>query len=202
MASTRTPVDWEAMEADWRAGIKSVLQLSKEHGVSRAAILKHWGKLGVERDLAAKIHAKAEALVTQAAVTESVTPATRATETAIVQANAEMQAATILAHRSDIRRSRSLAMSMLSELEAQTGEAVLFEQLGELLRREDDKGVDRLNDLYRKVISLPGRVDSMKKLSDTLKTLIGLEREAFGIEGGSGGGGDDANVTRVELVAL
>lgn len=35
-------VDWAAMEADWRAGIKSVLQLSDEHKVSRAGIIKHW----------------------------------------------------------------------------------------------------------------------------------------------------------------
>lgn len=59
----RQAIDWEAMEADWRAGFKSVLQLSKEYGVSRAAILKHWDKEGVERDLSAKINAKSDALV-------------------------------------------------------------------------------------------------------------------------------------------
>jgi glycerate-2-kinase len=30
---------------------------------------------------------------------------------------------------------------------------------------------------------MPSRVDVMKKLSDTLKTLIALERQAFGIDG-------------------
>ena len=38
-----------------------------------------------------------------------------------------------------------------------------------------------LNDIYAKIISLPGRVKAMKDLSDTLKTLVGLEREAFGL---------------------
>ncbi|MDI5448940.1 hypothetical protein MJL27_27140, partial [Salmonella enterica subsp. enterica serovar Anatum] len=42
----------------------------------------------------------------------------------------------------------------------------------------DDKGRDRLNETYQKVISLPSRVKSLKDLSDSLKTLIGLEREA------------------------
>ncbi|HHD7578734.1 TPA: hypothetical protein ACOVI3_002944, partial [Escherichia coli] len=46
----------------------------------------------------------------------------------------------------------------------------------------DDKGRDRLNEIYQKVISLPSRVKSMKDLSDSLKTLIGLEREAYSIE--------------------
>lgn len=36
----RKSVDWEAMEPHWKAGIVSVLQLSKEYGVSRAAIIK------------------------------------------------------------------------------------------------------------------------------------------------------------------
>ncbi|MGQ7090747.1 hypothetical protein ACUOBA_18165, partial [Escherichia coli] len=39
-----------------------------------------------------------------------------------------------------------------------------------------------LNEIYQKVISLPSRVKSMKDLSDSLKTLIGLEREAYSIE--------------------
>jgi len=55
----RKIVDWEAMRPDWMAGVKSVLQLSEEYGVSRAAILKHWGKEGLERDLAGNIKAKA-----------------------------------------------------------------------------------------------------------------------------------------------
>jgi hypothetical protein len=46
-------IDWEEMEPDWRAGIISKKQLSKQYGVSRAAIDKHWAKLGIERDLAA-----------------------------------------------------------------------------------------------------------------------------------------------------
>jgi hypothetical protein len=32
------------------------------------------------------------------------------------------------------------------------------------------------------VIGLPGRVNVVKKLSDALKTVIRLEREAFGIQ--------------------
>jgi len=50
-----------------------------------------------------------------------------------------------------------------------------------LMRSEDDKGVDKLNDLYRKVIATPQRIDSLKKLAETLKHLIYLEREAFDI---------------------
>ncbi|EDT2653802.1 hypothetical protein Y608_004945, partial [Salmonella enterica subsp. enterica] len=56
-----------------------------------------------------------------------------------------------------------------------------LEQLGDIMFAPDDKGRDRLNETYQKVISLPSRVKSLKDLSDSLKTLIGLEREAWSI---------------------
>lgn len=54
----KNAIDWDAMEPDWRAGIKSKKELSEEHGVSRAAIDKHLAELGIERDLTAKIAEK------------------------------------------------------------------------------------------------------------------------------------------------
>lgn len=178
----RAPIDWEPIEADWRAGIKSKQQISIEFGVSRAAMDKRFAKLGIARDLAEKIQAKADALVTQAAVAGQVTPATAATEQAIVDANAQAVAGVRMAHRSDILRFRTLALSLLEELEAETGNIELFEELGEMLRSEDKAGQDKRNDLYRKVISSAGRIDSMKKLAETLRILVGLEREAYGIQ--------------------
>jgi hypothetical protein len=173
--------DWEAIEADWRAGVKTKQQMSIEHGVSRAAMDKRFAKLGIERDLRGKIQAKAEALVTQAEVTAQVTGATTATEAAIIEVNATVLAGVRLAHRTDIARFRRLCLAMLEELEAETAGGELFQQLGEMLRQEDDNGQDRRNDVYRKVISSASRIDSLKKLSETLKHLIGLEREAYGI---------------------
>jgi hypothetical protein len=99
----------------------------------------------------------------------------------IVEANAEVIANIRLSHRRDISRSRSLVIDLLAELEHETGKLDLFEELGDLLRNEDDKGRDKLNDLYKKVISSASRVSSMKALAETMKTLIGLEREAYGI---------------------
>ena len=77
-------------------------------------------------------------------------------------------------------------MSLLSELEQQTGpEAVaLLENLGELMRSPDDKGADKLNDLYQKIISLPGRSKTLKDLTESLRILVTLERQAYGIEAG------------------
>lgn len=188
----RKTVDWEAMRPDWIAGIKSVLQLSEEYDVSRAAILKHWKAAGVERDLAAKIKAKADALVTRSLVTPEVTSKSTVTETQVVEANALNIASIQIAERKDVSKARTIAMSLLEELEHQINNKELYEELGEMLRAEDKSGNDKANDIYQKVISFAGRTDSMKKLGDTLKTLIDLERRVYKIDDvGSEGGVED-----------
>ena len=174
-------VDWSAMEPEWRAGIVTKKHLSEKYGVSRAAIDKHWDKLGIDRDLTARIRQKAEALVTQQAVTQEVAQSNRVTEERIVEANAQMQADVILAHRRDLQRYKKLCLDMLAELESETKDPELFEELGILLRSEDKNGQDKLNDAYHKAISLPGRIDGVKKLAEVLKTMVALERQAFGI---------------------
>jgi hypothetical protein len=54
----KVPIDWELIEKDWRAGIKTKLQMSQEYAVSRAAMDKHFDKRGITRDLKEKIRLK------------------------------------------------------------------------------------------------------------------------------------------------
>jgi hypothetical protein len=180
-------IDYERIEPEWRAGIKSPAQLASEYtvatgiSVSHAAIIKHFKKLGVPRDLAAKVKAKADSMVMESMVTGKVSTVTTKRDAELIDHSATIVANVQISHRQDASRARTLAMSLLAELEAETGNIELFEQLGEMLRSDDEKGQDKRNDLYQKVISGAGRIDSMKKLADTLKTLIGLEREAYGL---------------------
>jgi hypothetical protein len=174
--------DWERIEADYRAGILSLREIAAAHpGSNHVAIARKAKASGWTRDLSAKIKAKADELVTKRTVTADVTAKDPVSEREIIDSGAEAIARIRLAHRTDISRSRALAMSLLAELESVTGSIDLFQQLGEMLRSPDDKGIDKLNDLYMKVVSMSGRVSNMKQLSDTLKTLIGLEREAYGL---------------------
>lgn len=190
VAGSRSKVDYDRIERGWRAGILSPRQLAaayeEETGqkVSHAAIIKHFTKLGIPRNLAEKIKAKSDAMVTQAMVTEQVTPVTIKRDKDIIEDAATQLTNIRLGQRKDIQRSRKIAMSLFDELEHQVGieNVENLEKLGELLRSDDDKGRDALNDLYMKIISMPGRVKSMKDLSDTLKTLIALERQAFGLD--------------------
>lgn len=204
MAQTeKTAPDWERIEADYRAGVLSVREIAASQGITHGAINKRAKRDGWERDLSARIQAKADALVSKEAVSTAVSTERAATDKLIVEANAEAIARVRLSHRSDISRSRRLAMALLEELEVATGNIELFQELGDFLRGDDDKGDDKRNAVYQRVISSVGRIDSMKKLSDTLKTLVGLEREAYGI---AAAGEDDPNkpaaYTKVERVIV
>lgn len=187
-------VDYARIEPGWRAGILSPMQLAAEYTeatgikVSHTAIIKHFKKLGVPRDLRQKIQAKADAMVAQAKVTGKVSAETTKADAEIIEANATEMASVKLAHCRDIGRGRALVMSLLGELEAQTADPELFERLGELMTSpgEEDgdaarKRMDRLQQAFQAALSLSGRADTLKKLSDSLRIMVDKEREAFGI---------------------
>jgi hypothetical protein len=180
-------IHWDAMEPEWMAGIVSKKELGRRYGVSRPAIEKHWAKAGVKRDLIAKIQAKADALVAQQAVALSAArraaPARRIMEREIVDANGTLQASIRTGHRTLIARSLVMCQSLLQELESQCLDTVRFTQLGELMRKPEESG-DKLNELYKKIISTPGRFDTAKKLVETVKSVVAMKREAYGFDVG------------------
>ena len=178
--------DWEAIESAYRAGLMSIREIASQHGITHGAINKRAKRDGWERDLKAKIKAKADALVSKREVSKQVSTEAATNERILIEANAEVIANVRMEHRGDIRRARNIASSLFGELEAQCADVGALEQLGDLMLSPDDKGQDKLNEIYHKVISMPGRVKSMKDLSDTLKTLIGLERQAYDIDGPTG----------------
>jgi hypothetical protein len=183
-APSAKPADWERIELDYRAGIKTLRQIADEHGITHGAINKRAKRDGWERDLGAKIQAKADALVSRDAVSSQVSTDTKIREKAVIDANAHAVADIRLAHRRDIHRARRVTNSLLDELEKQTDPdtLILLEELGEMLRRPDDSGQDKLNDLYMKVISLSERSKTMKTLAESLQKLVDMERTAFGMD--------------------
>ena len=149
-------IDYARLEPGWRAGILSPHQLAAEYteatgvAVSHTAIIKHFKKLGVTRDLTAKVKAKADSMVLESMVTGKVSVETTTADAEIINDGAAQIAYVRLSHRKDIGRARTLAMKLLGELEEEIG-------------------------------PIGFRASTMKSLADTLKTLIGLEREAFGL---------------------
>lgn len=182
MSTAKRVIDWERVESLFRAGVMSVREIAAEFGISHTAINKRAKAEDWSRDLAAKVKAKADALVSKALVSTEVSKERKVSEAMVVEVEATVQARIRISHRADIGRSRTLTMKLLEELESQTSLVPELNQLADLLHAPDKNGMDKLNELYRKVISLPGRTKTMKDLGDTLRILIGLEREAFGLK--------------------
>lgn len=181
MSSSKATPDWERIEHDYRAGVLSVREIATSRDVSHTAINKRAKRYGWERDLKEKIKAKADALVSRREVASEVSSSERKTEKAIVDSNAEAIVSVRMEHRSLIKRAHRLVSALLAELENVTDNRELFAQLGELLT-DPDADRDTLSELYHKVIALPGRSKALKEMSDTLKTVIALERQAYGID--------------------
>ena len=208
--AARKQVDYDRIEAGWRAGLLSPRQLAaaytEETGetVSHAAIIKHFSNRGVPRDLSAKIHAKADALVTAAMVTGKVTPGTKIPERRIVDEGATMVADVKLAHRHDIHRARGLNNKLMDELEQQSDPATLakLQELAAAVVAPGEKpGRDRYGELLEAVISLPERSKTLKVLAESLRIVVDMERTAFGMDkvdpGGAGPG--EGGVARIAV---
>ncbi|RUR68672.1 hypothetical protein EJP67_16545 [Variovorax guangxiensis] len=160
---TRKVVDWEAVELQYRAGIRSLKDIGSEFDVSDAAIIKRAKRDGWSRDLKAKIQAKADAKVSAAAVSAEVSARTKVAERQVVEANAQVLFDVQMAHRAGLRRLAELRDKQLGELEALPMPAADGEKAPEPL-------------------PLPVRISALKTLSEIDERLRRGQREAYGID--------------------
>ena len=182
-------IDWERVEIDYRAGIKTLRDIADEHGISHGAINKRAKRDGWVRDLTAKIQAKAAELVSKSAVSKEVSKTMRILESEIITANAVNNATIELKQRDDVTFGREVITSLIQELKEQIDNRADLEDLGEMMRNPDAYGNDKLNDQYKKVISFAGRVDNAKKLAEANKVQIELERRVYKIDTETSQGG-------------
>lgn len=185
--------DWETIEQKYRANVLPLRVIAAEDGnVTEGAIRKRAKRDGWERDLRAKIAQRAEELVRKEEVRKAGTQPKSANQKAADQHTIEVNAQAILkvrmAHRQDISRGRALALKMLAELEAVTDRPDLVQALVDALANPEEEGEAaklyrrRLQDLMNHVVELPTRVGSLKSLSETLRNLITLERQAWNLD--------------------
>lgn len=180
MAKSEKEINWSDVEIDYRAAVKPLRLIAEEHGITEGAIRKRAKRDLWTRDLQEKIRQEAQARIEN----ETANKAGKAkNERQIIQVNAEIQKDIVLTHRSDIGRARKLTMQLMEELEAVTNSQELIAQLNALLNTADEDDVmNKGAEVLKKVMSLGNRSSTLKALVDSLKSLIPLEREAFGVD--------------------
>jgi hypothetical protein len=149
------PIDWERIERDYRAGVKTLREIASEYGVSHGAINKRAKRDEWARDLAGKVARKADELVSRTALSKQASRDARVAERQIVDANARAIVEIRLSHRKDIALARETVSGLLGELASCA---------------EESKD------------SILERSRVAKTLSDALSALIDKERQAFNID--------------------
>lgn len=178
----RASVDWEAVEREYRAGLRSLRDIGAEFGCSHTAIQKRADAEGWTRDLSAKIKAAADAKVAKAEVAKEVSVETKIAERQVVEVNAAMLADKVLNQREDIRLARATVQKLWAAVDVEIDKTDELMILGDMMAAPDENGFDKLNDLYHAAIGLPQQIKNVKLLADAIKVLIELERKVLKID--------------------
>lgn len=183
MTDAREPDDkpaahWPTIEADFRAGIKSIRQIAREHGLSETAIRKRAKAEDWTRDLSAAIQAKADDLVRREAVRNEVRAANQIPDKVVVDANANAVYRVQMAHRAGLTKLSVLRDGLLSELEqAATPAAAPAPETA-----DGEKGDDAAEPQPAAGLTLPTRIAALKQLAEVDEKIRRGEREAYGID--------------------
>ena len=179
---SKSQIDWEAVEREYRTGIRSLRDIATEFGCVEGAIRKKAKAQEWERDISAKVAAKAEALVRRQEVRAEVRTENAVSEREQINASAQMMADTVLSQRDNVKRAMAVVIALWNEVEAAGDYTEKFRRVGEMMRNDDDFGQDRLNDMYHAAIGMPQRVKNVKLLADALKVLIELQRKILKLD--------------------
>lgn len=191
----RDDVDWQTVEADYRAGTKPLRKLAAEHSVSVGAIQgrAHAGAW-VRGEAARKYTPKKLSPLLRAACKEieraPVNPEVldRAMRVGsrieVVEAYATALVRVKREHRSDLQRFRNLSSRLFAELQAVTDGRAALLALPELEKQQGLAGVElrELRVAVNAAVSLSGRATTLDKLAHTMDVVARLEREIFGLD--------------------
>lgn len=187
-------IDWEKIEFDYRAGVMSLREIGELHEVNYVKIKRRADKEGWDRDLTARIQAKAKALVTKQPVTADETEKRLVTENETITENANLIANVIRSHRTGLANLQKVCDDLMSELVTQSISKEALQQIAELAilqqtqdgDQPDPKDVQKRLDSFLKLLGLSDRADTFKKLVDAKTRLVTLERTIFDFDKGAG----------------
>lgn len=177
-------IDWEAIEKHYRAGLKSLRAIGEEYGITEAAIRKRAKRDLWTRNLEEKIQLRAQEKVRKALVRKPGTQLTRESETRTIEDYSTVVSAVDLRQREDVQMAMDTARGMLVEL-ASLSRPEFASMLEEIAVEFDESGPmfkDKANELYRYIISLPGRIKMAKELAATHGVYVPLQRKIYKLD--------------------
>lgn len=172
---SKPPVDWIAVEDDYRTGQLSNVMLANKHGVSEGAIRKRAKQHGWVKDLTRKVQQAVRAELVRDQVR-----APYARESEIIESAVATGVEVVREHRKDIRTGRSIIQMLFSELiDATNDRAEIEDAIDEECAGDEN---DQRRQKMLKAVALPTRAGVIRDLSTAMKNVILLERQAFNLD--------------------
>jgi hypothetical protein len=186
--------DWTQVEVDVRVGKLNLKEIAAKHGVSYSGLRKKVNERGWTPDLTVAVQAATRTELAKQAqkrlvVTKPLTPEDEKLVAAQVAAEVERDArmadsaidAAVLENVAVINRHRAIAGTLMKL----TGQ--LAQEVKTLTEGEKDP--------FKRQLTLGDRVDAARKLSQTVATIVDIERKAHNLDAAS-----PSDDTVVELV--
>lgn len=180
--SDLVPIDWERVEAQYRAGIMSVREIAKHAGCSHTAIQLRAQSAGWSRDLKAKIHAKADELLAKQALATTLATGNPATERAIIDTGGALLAHITTSQRFWTDKAVALVGRLMDELNTTMDAPEVFGQVHALLAAGEEPDAAQLNALASLVSSLPERERVARGLVESINRAIAGQRRVYGMD--------------------
>lgn len=187
MGRSSKEIDWESVERDYRLGLLTLNQIADKHKVSQPSISRRANKYKWSRDLSAQVRAglnakmiASNALEHEVVNTHVETHVSRMHKDAIsVEASVNKSFEIVQSHQVGAENQKSIMNALMTELREQVAEG--RKTIAELTQAVLASDPNAYKDLYR-VLSLPSRIDSLKKLTELHNNIIAAERKAFNID--------------------
>lgn len=180
MANINKKVNWKKVEEQYRAGLLSLEEMAREHGIVSGTIRYRAKLKGWKRDLTQEMRQRTRTLMVENLAkisdgqglsdhVESVN------DDRIIEQAAKTQIEVVRGHQQTLGRGHQLTFRMLDELETTTAHA------GELQNLITSTVAPIRQEALRRAVSLSSRADILQKLATAARSWIALERQAFNI---------------------
>lgn len=173
--------DWEMAERDYRVGVLSVQLIAEKYGVNKATIHRRAKQHNWTRDLSQQVQIATKAKMNAMVVADATELQLERNYLDVfeVESQANINAGIIRSHQTVSGNQKAIMNSLMTELKEQVAEG--RKTIAELTKAVLENYPDAYKDLYR-VLTLPSRVDTLKKLTELHNNIITAERKAYNID--------------------
>ena len=182
------PIDWIAVEKEYRLGQCSMRQIARRFNIQTSAISRRVKREAWVQDKSLEVWSLSEArLVVSAAEREAAT--LKATPTDVdIEVAAVARTNALLGHRMELAQARRIGNALLAQLEAWTPHEIESDARERGLYFSAAPPITEMRADQARFATLAERAKIFGTLVTALCKVIGMEREAFGLRTENGAG--------------